>query len=149
MTTSPTARIVLADTKPAAATVDALVVGLLPARGKRVEVVSPGLTAAVRDRLATAFTAIGATAKSGDVARVPGGAGIKATTVVGLGLGSLARQEDPEALRKAVGCAVRNLSGYRKIAFALNVRDDDALLHMASWAAIAMSLSASRSTDTR
>ena len=39
MTSSRTPRIVLADTKPAAAAVDALVVALVPARGKKVEVV--------------------------------------------------------------------------------------------------------------
>ncbi len=134
---SPTAKIALSDAAPASAAVDALVVGLLPARGKRVEVVSPGLTDEARTALADAFTAIGATAKSADVARVPGGNGIKATVVVGLGLGSMEKQEEPEALRKAVGCAVRSLTGVRKIAFALPIRDDDALLHMAIAAQLA------------
>ena len=137
MTNSPTARISLADTAPSTAAVDALVVGLLPGRGKRVDVVSPGLVPADRTRLADAFTAIGATAKSGDVARIPGGGGLKATTIVGLGLGSMEKQEEPEALRKAVGCAVRSLAGIKKVAFALPVRDDDALVHMAIAAQLA------------
>lgn len=137
MTATPTARVSLADTKPASFAADALIVGLLPGRGKRVEVASPGLSDEDRDRLAEAFSAIGATAKSGDVARLPGGSGIKATTVIGLGLDSLEKQEEPEALRKAVGCAVRSAPGMRKLAFALPVRDDDALLHMAIGAQLA------------
>ena len=128
MTQTPTARIALADTKPAAMVTDALVVALAPARGKKAEVIAPGLTAAARTKLAEAFTAVGATGKAGEVTRIPGGGGLKAPVVVGLGLGDAAKQADPEALRRAVGDAVRSLAGTRRIALALPLADDEALL---------------------
>jgi leucyl aminopeptidase len=128
MTQTPTARIALADTKPAAMVTDALVVALAPARGKKAEVIAPGLTAAARTKLTEAFTAVGATGKAGEVTRIPGGGGLKAPVVVGLGLGDAAKQADPEALRRAVGDAVRSLAGTRRIALALPLADDEALL---------------------
>jgi leucyl aminopeptidase len=48
--------------------------------------------------------------------------------VVGLGLGDKAKQADPESVRRAVGDAVRSLAGTRRIALALPLVDDDALL---------------------
>jgi leucyl aminopeptidase len=129
MTTTPTARITLAATKPATVAADALVVGLRPASSKRVEVVAPGLSEAAVASLSAAFSAIGATAKTGDVARVPGGGGITAPVVVGVGMGT--GQTDAEGLRKAIGCVVRTTSSLRRLAFALSLDDDDALLHMA------------------
>ena len=128
MTHAATAKIAIADTKPAAAATDALVVGLIPTRGKRVEVTGPGLTAAVRGRLAEAFSAVGASGKPGSVSRVPGGAGVKAPVVVGVGLGGPEKQADPESMRRAVGEAVRSLAGIRRIAFALPLADDEDLL---------------------
>jgi leucyl aminopeptidase len=128
MNQTPTARIALADTKPAAMVTDALVVALSPGRGKKAEVIAPGLTAAVRTRLAEAFTAVGATGKAGEVTRIPGGGGLKAPIVVGLGLGDAAKQADAESVRRAVGEAVRSLAGTRRIALALPLADDDALL---------------------
>ena len=128
MTMTPTARIALADTKPAATITDALVVALVPARGRKVDVISPGLSPALRARLAEAFSAIGASASSGEVSRLPGGSQIKATTVVGLGLGDAAKRTDDEAVRRAVGNAIRSLAGTRRVALALPLADDDALL---------------------
>jgi leucyl aminopeptidase len=128
MTQTPTARITLADTKPAAVVTDALVVALAPGRGKKAEVIAPGLTAAVRARLTESFHAVGATGKAGDVTRIPGGGGVKAPVIVGLGLGDAAKQADPESVRRAVGDAVRSLAGTRRIALALPLADDDALL---------------------
>ncbi len=128
MTKTPTARISLADAKPAAAAVDALVVALAPGRGRKAEVVAPGLTAAVRTRLTEAFAVLGATGKAGEVTRMPSGAGIKAPVVVGLGLGDAAKQSDAESVRRSVGEAVRALAGTRRVALALPLADDDALL---------------------
>ena len=128
MTQTPTARIALADTKPAAMVTDALVVALAPGRGRKAEVIAPGLTAAVRAKLTEAFTAVGATGKAGEVTRIPGGGGLKATVVVGLGLGDATKQADAESVRRAVGDAVRSLAGTRRIALALPLADDDALL---------------------
>ena len=128
MTQTPTARLALADTKPAAMVTDALVVALAPGRGKKAEVIAPGLTAAVRAKLTEAFTAMGATGKAGEVTRIPGGGGLKAPVVVGLGLGDAAKQADAESVRRAVGDAVRSLAGTRRIALDLPLADDDALL---------------------
>ena len=128
MTQTPTAKITLADTKPAAAAADALVVALAPGRGRKPEVIAPGLTAAVRARLTDAFTALGATGKPGEVTRIPGGTGIKAPVVVGLGLGDAAKRADGESVRRSVGEAVRALAGTKRIALALPLPDDDALL---------------------
>jgi leucyl aminopeptidase len=128
MTQTPTARISLADTKPAAVLTDALVVALAPGRGKKAEVIAPGLTAAVRAKLTESFNAVGATGKAGQVTRIPGGGGVKAPVIVGLGLGDAAKQADPESVRRAVGDAVRSLAGTRRIALALPLADDDALL---------------------
>ncbi len=108
--------IALADTKPAAAAVDALVVALAPGRGRKPEVVTPGLTAAVRTRLAESFSAVGATGKSGEATRIPGGPGVKAPIVVGIGIGDAAKQADAESVRRAVGEAVRSLAGTRRVA---------------------------------
>jgi leucyl aminopeptidase len=128
MTPTPTARISLADSKPAATVTDALVVALAPARGSRVEVLSPGLTPALRARLAESFRAVGATGRTGDLARLPGGGQVKATTIVGVGLGDAAKRADAESVRRAVGSAIRSLAGTRRVALALPIADDDDLL---------------------
>jgi leucyl aminopeptidase len=136
---TPTARVTLADTRPAATTAEALVVGLVPGRGRaaKAEVVTPGLTAAVRTRLMEAFAALGARGTAGEVTRVPGGGTIAAPVVVGLGLGDSAKQSDPETLRRAVGDVVRALAGTRRVAIALPTADDDAVLTVAIAAQLA------------
>ncbi len=128
MTHTPTAKLALADTKPAATVTDALVVALAPGRGKKADVIAPGLSAAVRTRLAEAFAAMGATGKAGEVTRIPGGGTIKAPIVVGLGLGDAAKQSDAEAQRRAVGDAIRSLAGTKRVALAIPLADDEALL---------------------
>ena len=127
MTTTPTAKLLLADTRPAATVTDALLVGLAPARGKKVEIISPGLSPSLRARLADSFHAVGATGKSGDVVRIPGGSQVKATTIVGVGLGEAAKRDD-ETVRRAVGNAVRDLAGTKRVAISLPLADDDAML---------------------
>ena len=134
---TPTARIALSDAKPHAVAADALVVAVGPARGKKVEILSPGLSAAVRTRLAEAFAAVGATGKSGEVTRVPSGSGIAAPVVVALGLGDEAKRANPEALRRAVGDAIRSLAGTRRVAVAVPFADDDDLLTVAIAAELA------------
>jgi leucyl aminopeptidase len=71
---------------------------------------------------------MGAKGNAGEVTRIPGGGGIKAPIVVGLGLGDAAKQADAEAQRRAVGDAVRSLTGTRRIALALPLVDEEALL---------------------
>ncbi|MBK9740625.1 MAG: leucyl aminopeptidase [Actinobacteria bacterium] len=131
MTSTPTPKITLVDTKPAATVTDALVVAIAPVRGRKIEVISPGLSPASRTRLAEAFTAVGATGQSGEVLRLPGGGTFKAPTIVGLGLGSAAQQKDPELVRRAVGNAIRTLSGIRRVALALPLADLEGLLTVA------------------
>jgi leucyl aminopeptidase len=128
MTVTPTAKITLADTKPAAAITDALVVALAPGRGKKVDVISPGLPTALRTRLADAFSAVGASGRPGNVARIPGGGGVKAPVVVGVGLGDTRKQGDSESVRRAVGEAIRSLAGTKRVALCLPIADDEALL---------------------
>ncbi|MEI6362070.1 MAG: leucyl aminopeptidase [Actinomycetes bacterium] len=128
MTSTSTAKLALTDTKPAATATDALVVALAPGRGKKVDVISPGLPSAVGKRLVEAFGAVGATGKPGNVVRVPGGDGIKAPLVVGVGLGDAAKQADPESVRRSIGEAVRSLAGTRRIALCLPLEGDDDLL---------------------
>ncbi len=136
---TPTARLVVADTRPTAVATEALVVALAPGRGRaaKPEVVTPGLTAAVRTRLMEAFAAVGATGKAGEVTRIPGGGSIAAPLVVGLGLGDANKQANPEAVRRAVGDGVRALAGTRRIALALPLADDSALLTVAIAAQLA------------
>jgi leucyl aminopeptidase len=105
---------------------DALVVGLAPGKGKRPDVVSPRIATAQRARLAEAFAAVGATGKSGDVTRIPGGSGVKAPVVVGIGVGSVGW--DAEATMRAVGSAVRSLAGTRRVSISLPLTDDEQLV---------------------
>ena len=134
---TPTVRITATDTRPAAVGADALVVALAPGSGRRAkaEVVAPGLTAAVRTRLAEAFAALGATGSVGEVVKVPGFGSIVAPMVVGLGLGD--GTADDEAVRRAVGDGVRSLAGTRRIAMALPIDDDQRLLTVAIGAGLA------------
>ncbi len=128
MTSLP--RISLSAAKPAAVAADVLVVGLVPGRGRRIEIATEGLTAAMRARLAESFASVGATASSGEVTRVPGGGPFAAASVVGLGLGEADQRDDAEALRRAVGNALRSLTGVRRVALALPAADDEVLLHI-------------------
>ena len=134
----------LATGNPLTIAADVLVVATAPAKGKKVDVLAPGITAAQRARLAESFAAVGATGKSGDIARVPGVSGAKAPMVVGVGLGDAAKR-DPESVRRAVGTAVRSLTGLRKAAFALPFNDDEELVS----ACLAISLAAYDYTEFR
>ncbi len=53
---------------------------------------------------------------------------MKAPVVVAVGFGDAAKQADPESVRRAVGEAVRSLAGTRRVALALPLADDEALL---------------------
>lgn len=116
----------LADTAPATAATDALIVAIATGRGKKPEVISPRLTTAQRSRLADAFAAVGATGKSGDVTRIPGGSGMTAPAIVGIGLGD--GSVDAETLMRAVGSAIRSLAGTRRVAISLPIEDDEKLV---------------------
>ena len=115
---------------PAAAVTDALVLALAPGKGKKPEVIAPGLTAAQRTRLGEAFAAVGATGKSGDITRIPGGGAVKAPMVVGVGLGEAAKR-DAESVRRSIGSAIRSLAGTRRVAVSLPLADDEELVSAA------------------
>ncbi len=127
--------IALATGSPLTFATDALVVALTPGKGKRPDVVSPGIAPAQRTRLAEAFAAVGATGKSGDLTRVPGGNGIKASVVLGIGVG--AGGWDAESTMRAVGSAVRSLAGTRRVAISLPLADDEQLVAIATAALLA------------
>ncbi|MHB1066683.1 MAG: leucyl aminopeptidase [Candidatus Nanopelagicales bacterium] len=133
MTWTPTAKIVLSDAKPATLAVDALILALVPGRGKKVEVASAGLAPSARTRLAEGFLAVGANGRPGGMARIPAGSGIAAPIVVGIGDAA----GSPEALRRSIGDAVRSLAGNRRIGIAIPLVGDDALLHVAIAAQLA------------
>lgn len=114
----------LATTKPATTTADSLLVCITPGRGKKVSVNAVGLTTAQSARIAETLQAVGATGKAGEVTTIPAPSGFKAGAVVGVGLGDRSKDISGEALRRAIGNAVRGATGKRKIAIA--VPDDQA-----------------------
>ena len=116
MTPTPATKLVLTDTKPAATAGDALIVLVAPGRGKSLEVHGEGLTGAQTTRITDALRSVGFTANAGEVTRIPAPTGIKAPTLVGVGIGNFRKKPDLESLRRAVGSAVRALSGSRKVA---------------------------------
>jgi len=124
----------IASTKPAATAADALLVPITPGRGKKVTVHAEGLTAALAAKIAQGLQSVGAGGKAGEVSIIPAPAGIKATSVVGVGLGDRRRDASGEQLRRAFGNAVRAAAGKRKIALALP-DDDEATLESVAIAA--------------
>jgi leucyl aminopeptidase len=106
----------LAATSPAATVCDALLIGISPAKGKSVDVHAHGLSAAQSRKLAEAFVSAGASGKAGEVTRIPAQAGIKAKTIVAVGLGEFRTMKGFESFRRSMGNAVRSLAGSKKIA---------------------------------
>ena len=110
--------------KPATTSADALLVPITPGRGKKVSVHGSGLTAAQASKIAQSLQAVGATGKAGETTTIPAPTGIKATAVVGVGLGERSKDRSGEQLRRAYGNAIRALSGKRKVA--VMTPDDEA-----------------------
>ena len=106
----------LAATSPAATVCDALLIGISPAKGKAVDVYAHGLSAAQSRKLAEAFASAGASGKAGEVTRIPAQTGIKAKTIVAVGLGEFRTMKGFESFRRSMGTAVRSLAGSKKIA---------------------------------
>ena len=126
----------LATTSPAATAADALLLAVMP-KGRGVALAAHGLTAAQSRKIAEALAAVGATGKAGEVTRIPGIAGIKAASIVGVGAGNL-RTADPESLRRAQGNAMRACAGLRKVAVIAppdpeQLRDAALALHLGSY----------------
>lgn len=127
--------IALASSLPHSHATDALIVGVTTGKGRKPSVASPGMSAAQRTRIAEALTAVGATGKSGDLVRIPGGAGVSAPVVVGIGLGD--GNLDHETLMRAVGSAIRSLAGTRRVSISLPMEDDEALVAVSMAALLA------------
>jgi leucyl aminopeptidase len=69
-------------------------------------------------RFQSTLLALGATGAAGEVIKLPGAGGVKATVVVAVGLGP-ADQVDSEAVRRASGAAAGSLDNAASIVFAL------------------------------
>ena len=106
----------VATTKPAATTADSLIVTITPGRGKKVTVHGEGLTPAQTSKIADALQSVGASGKSGEITSIPAPTGIKAATVIGVGLGDRSKDAGGEQLRRAIGSAVRGSTGKKKVA---------------------------------
>jgi leucyl aminopeptidase len=106
-------------TSPAAVSAATLLVFVEPAARSTVQVISAGLTAAATKSIATAVGQVGGTGASGEVHHLPAIGRVKADRVTAVGLGDAAKQQDLEALRRAVGNAIRASFGCRKVAIAV------------------------------
>lgn len=114
--------------KPVSAAVDALVIPVRPAKGRRSGVLAPAvLTAAARRKVEQAAVALGATGKANEVTTLPGAGIVKAPQIVLVGLGAPNADTTPEAeaerLRRAIGAAVRAAIRSRRIAIATDPSD--------------------------
>jgi leucyl aminopeptidase len=116
-------RITLSSTPLTQQNVDALIVGVANKGGSLVLV--PGaadVDKAMKKRLAEALSDLGATGRSGEVTKIPTLGATSAPLVVAVGLGDAPKRESEyseEAVRRAVGAAVRSLAGTRRIATGL------------------------------
>ena len=106
----------LSAANPSTANIDALVVGLFA--GDRVTVADGDGDAAagqpVRGRRSCR--------EVGEVVRIPSPAGVRAASLVGVGLGK-PEDFDAERVRRAAGAATRALAGVRSVGSLLSVRD--------------------------
>lgn len=87
---------------------------------------TPGLTAARRKAIEDALNALGASAKAGDVTKVPASGLASIEVVAAVGLGSAADRTD-NVLRVAAGSVARTLGGTKKVTVALPTDSASAL----------------------
>ena len=121
----------------ATADANAIVVGIEPGRGSSIRVQAGRLAPALQKRLTQALETLGATGSSGELTRVPGISGIATPVIVGVGLGDARAQQDREGMRRAIGNAIRSLTGHRHVALSVPVGDDAALRDIATAAGLA------------
>jgi leucyl aminopeptidase len=101
-----------------ALTADAVVVGVIQAaNGPRLAPGAEAVDAALNGTLAAALDAAGATGKPDEVTKIPTLGLAKFPLVVATGLGI---EADGEALRRAVGAALRTLTGKRTVHIAID-----------------------------
>ena len=106
----------VAATTPSSTSCDALVIAIMPGKGKSIALAAHGLTTAQGNRIVEAANSVGATGKSGELTLLPAPNGFAARKIAVLGLGDLSKGFDLENLRTAVGGAVRSLASSKKIA---------------------------------
>ena len=99
---------------------DAVVVGVHPGKdGARLAPGAEPIDKALGGRLGAALKALGARGKPDEVSKIPTlGLSADIPLVVGTGLGD--DPSDSEAARRAVGAAIRTLTGHRKVHVALD-----------------------------
>ncbi len=103
---------------------DAVVIGV--AKGPKGLVLAPGsesVAAAFGKGLLPALTGLGGTGKAEEITRLASLGATKAAVVVAVGLGDVAKEYDPELLRRATGAAVRALAGTASVTLALPAAD--------------------------
>jgi leucyl aminopeptidase len=116
-------RISLTKSPLAELNVDALIIGVASKGGSIV--LPPGASdvdKAMKKRLLAALTDLGATGRAGEVTKLPTLGATKAPLVVAVGLGAAPKRDErytEEAIRRAVGTAVRTLAGTRRVAIGL------------------------------
>lgn len=112
------------------AAADALIVAVRPAKGRQRGILAPSvLPAATRRALEEAAGSLGATGKAGEVTVLPGAGIAKAPLIATVGLGSPSAgappQEVAEALRRAMGAAVRSVARSRRLAILVDPAEPD------------------------
>jgi leucyl aminopeptidase len=119
-----TARVRLADSPPAAAPADVLVVAVRPpssgqdASGPQPLVDGSGLTEDLAATIAATAARLSAGGGVDETSRFPAPDGVAADTVLTVGIGTRSA-EDPETLRRAAGAAARTLTRTGSAVFAL------------------------------
>jgi leucyl aminopeptidase len=116
-------RISLTKTPLSDLNVDAVIVGVAK-RGRSLVLASgaEGVDKAMKKRLATALSQLGATGRAGELTRLATLGATTAPLLVAVGLGDAPRRGESfpaEAVRRAVGTAVRSLAGTRRVATGL------------------------------
>lgn len=111
-------KVSLSNSDPVSANVDALIVGLTAGDSPKAIVGPSALPDEARAVLVEQLQALGATAKRGEITRLPGAGLVAAPMIVALGLGPSGDLDDEQARRVAAG-AVRALAGTKSVAFAL------------------------------
>ncbi|MFM8349817.1 MAG: M17 family peptidase N-terminal domain-containing protein, partial [Actinomycetales bacterium] len=89
---------------------NALVLAVMPAARGKVDLAGPRLPGAVARRVLDALQTVGATGNCGQVTKIPAPTGMRAQIVVGVGVGDQTKQTDREAVRRAIGDAIRSLT---------------------------------------
>jgi leucyl aminopeptidase len=116
-------RISLTNTPLSELNVDALVIGVASKGGSLV--LAPGaadVDKSMKKRLAAALSDVGATGRAGEITKIATLGATKAPLVVAVGLGAAPKRDGrftDEAVRRAVGAAVRTLAGTRRVGIGL------------------------------